>query len=81
MHPLSYMYTMEYYSTIIKENSAICRDMDGPRDCHTECRETQKDKYHMVSPVRRIYKNGRNEFLYKTERVTDVENKPTNLWL
>ena len=44
MHPLSYMYTMEYYSTIIKENSAICRDMDGPRDCHTEWTKSEKEK-------------------------------------
>ena len=32
-----YMYTMEYYSAIKKErNNAICSNMDGPRDCHTE---------------------------------------------
>ena len=29
-----YIYTMEYHSDI--KNSAICRDMDRPRDCHTE---------------------------------------------
>ena len=28
---------MEYYSAIKKEqNNAICGNMDGPRDCHTE---------------------------------------------
>ena len=32
-----YIYTMEYYSAIKKEqNNAICSDMDGLRDCHTE---------------------------------------------
>ena len=32
-----YIYTMEYYSAIKKnENNAICSNMDGPRDCHTE---------------------------------------------
>ena len=32
-----HIYTMEYYPAIKKErNSAICRDVDGPRDCHTE---------------------------------------------
>ena len=32
-----YMYTMEYYSAIKRnENWVICRDVDGPRDCHTE---------------------------------------------
>ena len=32
-----YIHTMQYHSAIKKErNSAICRDMDGPRDCHAE---------------------------------------------
>ena len=32
-----YIYTMEYYS-VIKRNKigVICRDVDGPRVCHTE---------------------------------------------
>ena len=32
-----YIYTMEYYSAIKKtQNNAICSNMDGPRDSHTE---------------------------------------------
>ena len=32
-----YIYTMEYYSAIKKEqNNAICSNMDGTRDSHTE---------------------------------------------
>ena len=32
-----YIYTMEYYSAIKKEqNWVICRDVDGSRVCHTE---------------------------------------------
>ena len=32
-----HIYTTEYYSAIKKEqNNAICSDIDGPRDCHTE---------------------------------------------
>ena len=32
-----YIYTMEYYSAIKREqNNVICSNMDGPRDCHTE---------------------------------------------
>ena len=29
--------------------------------------QTEKDKYHMVSLLRGIFKNGTNELLYKTE--------------
>ena len=40
-----YIYMMEYYSTIKKEqNCVICRDVDGPRDCHTEWRKSEREK-------------------------------------
>ena len=38
--------------------------MDGPRDCHTEY---IKDKYHTISLICGILKNGTNEHIYKTE--------------
>ena len=45
-----YIYTMEYYSAIKKEqNNAICSDMDGLRDCHTEWSKSDKDKYHDIA--------------------------------
>ena len=31
-----YIYTMEYYSAIKRNKTGICRDVDGPRDGHTE---------------------------------------------
>ena len=31
-----YIYTMEYYSAIKKQNNAICSKMDGTRDSHTK---------------------------------------------
>ena len=30
-------------------DNAICNDMDGPKDFHTERIQTEKDKYHMRS--------------------------------
>ena len=40
-----YVYTMEYYLAIKKEwNNAICSNMDGPRDCHTEWSKTERDR-------------------------------------
>ena len=34
-----------------ERNNAIYSDMDGPRDCHTELSQTEKDKYHMTSLI------------------------------
>ena len=52
------IYTMDYYSTIKKEwNNAICRDMDRLRDCYTEGRKLEREKY-IISLICGIYKNG-----------------------
>ena len=29
-------------------NSAICRDINGPRDCHTERSQKEKNKYILM---------------------------------
>ena len=46
-----YTHTMQCYSA--KEKNEImchnCSNMGGPRDCHTEWRKSEKDKYHMIS--------------------------------
>ena len=31
------IYTVVYYSTIKQNKTAMCSNVDGPRDCHTEC--------------------------------------------
>ena len=43
-------------------NTAICSNMDGPRDDQTKCSQSDKDKYHMTSlihgiPVAQTVKN------------------------
>ena len=67
---------MEYYSAIKKEqNNAICSNMDGPRDCHTEWSKADREgqiSYDIASMWN--LKKGTNELIYKTETVTDVEN-------
>jgi len=65
------IYTMVYYSTIknkTKQNNAICSNMDGPRDCHTECSKSDIliDKY-MMSFICVIWKKSTGELIYKTE--------------
>ena len=37
-------------------NNAICSNVDGARDCHTEWSRTEKERYHMPSLIRGIYK-------------------------
>ena len=41
----------------------------------SEVSQTEKDKYHMISLVCGILKNDTNELFYKTNRLTDLENK------
>ena len=39
------IYTQGNYSAIKKEwDCAICRDVDGPRDCHTEWHKSEREK-------------------------------------
>ena len=44
--------------------------MGRPRDCHTEQRKSEKDKYHMIWLIYGSFfqkKKGTNELIYKTE--------------
>ena len=46
------MYIMEYYSAIKKKwNWVICRDMDGPRFCHTEWSKSEREKQMLYTNV------------------------------
>ena len=49
--------------------------MDGPSDHHTRWNKSQKDKYHMISLLSGIHKNDTSELIYKTKRLSDIENK------
>ena len=44
-----------------------------------EVSQIEKDKYHMVSLIRGIYKKGTNELIYKME--VESQMQKTNLWL
>ena len=45
-----YIYTMQHYSAIKKEqNNAICSNMDASRDSHSKWSKSERDKYHMIS--------------------------------
>ena len=42
----------------------------------SEVSQMDKDKYHMISLMCSILKNGSNELIYETNGGTDVKNKP-----
>ena len=72
-----HVYTREYYSAI-KKNNAICSNMYGPRECHTEW--IKSDRGEMPYD---IYPDSKKKwykwaYLKKRKRVIDLEN---NLWL
>ena len=42
---MQYIYTMEYYSAIKKEqNNAICSNMDSARDSHTKWNKSERER-------------------------------------
>ena len=54
-------------------NNAICSNMDGPRDDHTEWSKSEKDKYHMIPLICGIHKkHDTNELTYKTETDSQI---------
>ena len=64
-----YIYTMEYYSAI-KKNEIMpfaATWMDLEIIILSEVSQTEKDWYHMISLICGILKNDTNELIYKTE--------------
>ena len=65
---------MEYYSAM-KKNEIMpfaATRMDLEIVILSEVSQTEKDKYHMISFICRILKNGTNELIYKTETNTPL---------
>ena len=60
---------MEYYSAL-KKNEIMpfaATWMNLEIIILSEVSQTEKDKYHMISLICRIFKNDTNELIYKTE--------------
>ena len=57
---------VEYYSAIKGKNTAICSNMDGSRDCHSEWNksDTERQISHDIAYMWTL-KNGTNEFILK----------------
>ena len=64
-----YIYTMEYYSAIKKNEimPSAAKWMQLEMITLREVSQTEKDKYHMISLICGIYKKETNKLTYKTE--------------
>ena len=62
-----YIYTVEYYSAIKRSTfeSVPMRWMNLELIIQSEVSQKEKDKYHILTHIYRIYKNGTEEFVYK----------------
>ena len=72
---------MEYYSAIKKkQNNAICRNMDGPRDYHMKWSKSEKERQtsYDISYMWNLKYDTKWTYLRKGNRFTDNR---THLWL
>ena len=62
---LWYIYTMEYYSAIKRNafESVLMREMNLEPIIQSEVSQKEKDKYHVLTHIYGIYKNGTEEFI------------------
>ena len=58
-------------------NNAICSNMDGPRDCHTEWRKSDTERQIScdIAYMWNLKKGYSCTYLQNRSRITDVENK------
>ena len=61
-------------------NSAICRDVDRPKDCHTDWSKSEREKQisYNITYMWNLEKWYRWTYLQSTNRHTDIENKLMN---
>jgi len=64
---LWYIYIMEYYSAIKRNvlESVLMRWMNLEPIIQSEVSQKKKDKYHILTHIYRIQKNGTEEFIYR----------------
>ena len=77
---LWYIYTMKYYS-VIKRNtfkSVLMRWMNLEPIIQSEVSQKEKDKYHILTHIYRIQKNGTEEFIYRAGM--EKQTQRIDLW-
>ena len=60
-----------------EQSNAICSNMDGPRDCHTEWSKSDRQRQisHDITSIWNLKKGYKWTYLQNRNRVTDVEYK------
>ena len=77
---LWYIYTMDYY-TAIKGNafeSVLMRWINLEPIMQSEVSQKEKDKYHILTHIYRIQKNGTEEFIYRA--AMEKQTQRIGLW-
>ena len=70
-----YVYNVILLSNKIEENCAICRDVDGPRDCHTKWSKSEREKQMYIHTYMwNLEKWYRWTNLQSRNRDTDIKN-------
>ena len=68
-----YIYTVEYYSAINTFESVLMRWMNLESIIQSEVSQKEKDKYRILTHIHGIYKNGTEEFIYRTTMEKQTE--------
>ena len=77
---LWYIYTMGYYSAI-KSNTfelGLMKQMSLKHVIHGEVSQKEKDKYHILTHIHGIQKNGTEEFVYRA--TMEKQTQRIDLW-
>ena len=76
-----YIYTMEYYSAIKRNEIVSLAEtwMDLETVIQSEVSQKEKNKYHILTHICGIQKNGTDELPCKAEIETQMQR--TNLWI
>ena len=77
---LWYIYTMEYYPAIERNTfeSVLMRWMNLEPIIQSEVSQKEKDKYHILTHIQRIQKNGNEEFIYMA--AMEKQTQRVDLW-
>ena len=71
---LWFIYTMEYYSAIKRNTfeSVLMRWMDMEPIIQSEVNQKEKDKYHILTHIYGIYKDGNDDPICKAAKETQM---------